>query len=182
MGGLAVANPIYREVIPRVLAGGPQDSLPRILPTWLRPDSRLDPERLLQAFLSFWRQHGQPLLASAPYHEVAPHLVLMAFLYRVANMGGTLEREYAIGSGRMDICLRFGPDTLAMELKVWRDGEGDPLSEELAQLDGYLSSLGLETGWLVIFDRRSGQPPIRERTTTEQATTPGGRIVTVIRG
>ncbi len=63
------------------------------------------------AFLAFWRQHGQPLLGSAPYHEIAPHLVLMAFLHRVVNGGGTLEREYAIGSGRMDLCLRYrGPD------------------------------------------------------------------------
>jgi len=100
----------------------------------------------------------------------------------VANAGGRLEREYAIGSGRMDICLRYGPDTLAMELKVWRDREKDPLAEGLAQLDGYLSGLGLETGWLVIFDRRSGLPPISERTTTEPATTPAGRPVTVIRG
>ncbi len=29
-GGLIIANPIYREVIPRVLTGGSQDSLPRI--------------------------------------------------------------------------------------------------------------------------------------------------------
>lgn len=48
-------------------------------------------EQLLWAFLSFWRQHGQPLLKSAPYHESAPHLVLMAFLPRVVNGGGTLE-------------------------------------------------------------------------------------------
>jgi type II secretory pathway predicted ATPase ExeA len=188
-GGLVVANPIYREVIPRVLAGGPQDSLPLIQPTWLQPNGRLDVDRLLQAFLAFWRRHGQPLLGSAPYHEIAPHLVLMAFLHRVANAGGTLEREYAIGSGRMDICLRYGPvlskaegpDTLAMELKVWRDGEGDPLSAGLEQLDRYLSGLGLESGWLVIFDRREGQPPISERTTTTAATTPAGRAVTVIR-
>ncbi len=93
------------------------------------PDGRLDMERLLEAFLAFWRQHGQPLLGTAPYHEIAPHLVLMAFLHRVANGGGTLEREYAIGTGRMDLCLRYGPDTLALELKVWRDGEKDPLDE-----------------------------------------------------
>jgi hypothetical protein len=49
-------------------------------------------------------------------------------------------------------------------------------------LDGYLSGLGLESGWLVIFDRRSGLPPIAERTATEPATTPSGRRVTVIRG
>jgi hypothetical protein len=180
-GGLVIANPIYHEVLPRVLAGGPVASLPHIQPTWLRPDGRLDPERLLDAFLAFWRRHGQPLLGSAPYHEIAPHLVLMAFLHRVANAGGTLEREYAIGSGRMDVCLRYGLDMLAMELKVWRDGERDPLNEGLEQLDGYLSGLGLESGWLVIFDRRSGQPPISERTTASQATSPGGREITVIR-
>jgi hypothetical protein len=29
-GGLVIANPIYREVLPRALAQGPQDSLPII--------------------------------------------------------------------------------------------------------------------------------------------------------
>ena len=32
----------------------------------------------------------------------------MAFLQRVINGNGTLEREYAIGRGRMDLCLRYG--------------------------------------------------------------------------
>ncbi len=181
-GGLVMANPIYREVVPRALAGGPQDSLPHIQPTWLRPDGSLDTEQLLEAFLAFWRRHGEPLLRSAPYHEIAPHLVLMAFLHRVANAGGTLEREYAIGSGRMDLYLRYGSETLAMELKVWHDKQADPLDEGLKRLDKYLSGLELDTGWLVIFDRRSGMPPISERTTTEPAITPGGRAVTVIRG
>jgi len=180
-GGLAVANPIYREVIPRVLAGGPQASLPHIRPTWLRPDGSLEPGRLLEAFLAFWRQHGQPLLGSAPYHEIAPHLVLMAFLHRVVNGGGRLEREYAIGSGRMDLCLRYGEVTLGIELKVWRDGQGDPLEEGLGQLDAYLTGLGQETGWLVIFDRRSGQPAISQRTSSMAAVSPAGRSVTVIR-
>ncbi len=183
---LEIANPIYREVIPRSLAGTAQASLPRLQPTWLRPDGSLDPDKLLEAFLAFWRQHGQPLLGSAPYHEIAPHLVMMAFLHRVANAGGTLEREYAIGSGRMDLCLRYGPrgseTTLGIELKVWREGKADPLRQGLSQLDEYLSGLRQETGWLVIFDRRSGLPEISERTATETATTPSGRTVTVIRG
>jgi hypothetical protein len=180
--GLVIANPIYQEVLPRVLADTPLASLPYLQPIWLTAEGQLDIDQLLAAFLAFWRQHGQPLLKSAPYHEIAPHLVLMAFLHRVVNGGGTLEREYAIGSGRMDLCLRYGPATIAMELKVWRDNEKDPLAEGLAQLDSYLSGLGQETGWLVIFDRRSDLPPIAERTTTELATTPAGRAVTVVRG
>jgi hypothetical protein len=180
-GGLVVSNPIYREVLPHVLAATAIASLPRIVPTWLTSEGRLDAVRLLDAFLSFWRQHGEPLLRAAPYAEIAPHIVLMAFLHRVVNGGGSIEREYAIGRDRMDLCLRYGLDTLGIQLKVWRNRRPDPLTVRLAQLDGYLAGLGLSTGWLVIFDQRSGQPPIAERTGAEVATTPTGRQVTLIR-
>ncbi|WP_353259738.1 AAA-like domain-containing protein [Prochlorothrix hollandica] len=182
LGGLIIANPIYKEVLPRVLSQGSQDSLPQIQPSWLNADHSLNPHQLLEAFLEFWRQHGEPLFKSAPYHEIAPHLVLMAFLHRVVNGGGSLEREYAIGSGRMDVCLRYGGVTLGMELKVWREGKPDPMGKGLEQIDKYLAGLGLETGWLVIFDRRPGLPPLEDRTTTESAVSPGGRSIVVIRG
>jgi hypothetical protein len=180
-GGLVIANPIYREVILRVLSSGPSDSLPQIQPIWLKPDGRLDPDRLLDAFLSFWRQHGEALLGAAPYYEIAPQLVLMAFLHRVVNGGGTLEREVAIGSGRIDLCLRHGPDVLAMELKVWRDKRRDPRDEGLAQIDAYLTGLGLDTGWLVIFDRRKRRSPVEKRLCVERGKTPTGREIKVIR-
>jgi hypothetical protein len=100
----------------------------------------------------------------------------------VVNGGGSLEREYAIGSGRMDICLRYGQVTLGMELKVWKPGRPDPLAQGLEQLDRYLAGLGLDRGWLVIFDQRPDQPPLEERTTATTVTSPGGRGITVIRG
>ena len=181
-GGIEVSNPIYQEVIPRSLSQVPQDALPQIYPTWLTEEGELDTQQLLDAFLAFWRQHGEPLLKSAPYHEIAPHLVLMAFLHRVVNGGGSIEREYAIGRDRMDLCVRYGHATLAIEIKVWRDGRKDPLSAGLEQLDRYLNGLGLEEGWLVIFDRRADLPPIAERTSVETSTTPQGKNVTVIRG
>ncbi|MEM7536336.1 MAG: hypothetical protein AAF639_29405 [Chloroflexota bacterium] len=179
--GLVIANPIYKEVIPRMLASGPQDSLPMIQPTWLNPDGSLNITQLLDAFLAFWRRHGQPLLKSASYHEIAPHLVMMAFLHRVVNGNGKIDREYAIGMGRLDLYLTDGDIELAMELKVWRDGEKDPLADGLIQLDTYLKGLTLDSGWLVIFDQRSGLPDIADRTTTELMQTPSGREVTLIR-
>jgi len=45
----------------------------------------------------------------------------------------------------------------------------------LAQLDKYLDGLGLETGWLVIFDRRPGLSTMGERVETEEALSPAGR-------
>lgn len=181
-GGLEIANPIYREVLPRVLSRVPQAALPMIAPSWLDDRGQLVPEALLDAFLAFWRQHGEPLLKSVAYHEIAPHLVMMAFLHRVVNGGGSLEREYAIGTDRMDLCLRYGAIILGIELKVWRQGRPDPVAAGLVQLDKYLAGLGLDTGWLVIFDQRQGLGAIGDRTTTELASTANGREITVIRG
>jgi hypothetical protein len=69
-GGLVLANPIYQEILPRVLAQGPQDSLPLIAPSWLTDKGELNIDRLLQAFLDFWLQHGEALrLQSLMYNR-----------------------------------------------------------------------------------------------------------------
>ena len=44
-GGLVVANPIYREVLARVLTTVPRASLPQIAPAWLRADGHEHCER-----------------------------------------------------------------------------------------------------------------------------------------
>jgi hypothetical protein len=180
-GGLVITNPIYREVLPRTLSLGPQDSLPMIHPSWLKSDGAMDLVALRDAFLAFWLQHGEPLLKSAPYAEIAPHLVMMAFLDRVANGGGTLDREYAIGRDRMDLCLRYREVTLGIEIKVWRSGRPDPLTRGLTQLDGYLERLNQAFGWLVIFDHRANLSELEERLNTSVVQSPGGRSITLIR-
>jgi hypothetical protein len=50
----------------------------------------------------------------------------------------------------------------------------------LVQLDHYLSGLGLDSGWLVIFDRRAGQPPIEARTAFDEVRSPADRRIAVI--
>lgn len=105
-----------------------------------------------------------------------------ADLHRVVNGGGTIEREYAIGRGRMDLHVCKGEDRFAVEIKVWRaDGDVDPLGAGLEQIEEYLSGLNLDTGWLVIFDRRPSAPPLSQRFGASPATTPRGKVVVVIR-
>lgn len=64
---------------------------------------------------------------------------------------------------------------------MWRPGQRDPAEEGLAQLDRYLDRLDLETGYLVIFDRRPEAAPMEERVRFDQDRTPAGRQVTVLR-
>jgi AAA domain len=180
-GGLVIANPIYREVLPRVLTGTTMASLPQITPTWLTSEGELNVDALLEAFIDFWRQHGEPLLGTTSYHEIAPHIVLMSFLHRVINGGGTLEREYAIGSGRMDLCLKYKKVTLGIEVKVWREKVKDPEEQGLNQLEGYLERIKADYGWLFVFDRRKNAPAFIERLGTKTAMTQKGRSVIIIR-
>ncbi|MBO4272715.1 AAA family ATPase [Microbispora triticiradicis] len=187
---LEVANPIYREVILRVL-GNPSEHYVMADPhSFVLPDGRFDLPRLLEAFVVFWREHGEVLIRQEGYHEAACQIILMAFLHRLVNGGGYLDREYAAGTKRLDVLIRWpytGPEgerhmqREAMELKVRRAGENDPTSDGLAQLDLYLDRLTLSTGVLVIFDRRPEAPPWKERGSFEQTTTPSGRQVTVLR-
>ncbi len=190
---LRIANPIYEDALPRALAATIQLGLPATVVGWLGPEGQLVTARLLAGFLDFWQRHGRALIHTAPYHAVAPHLVLMAWLHKVCNGGGSLEREFAIGTGRMDLCLRYGAVVLGIELKVWRAGRADPLEEGLVQLDGYLAGLRIQTGWLVIFDCRTAPDSTRspgskrrvqspEPTTTAEArTSPAGHTITVVR-
>ncbi|MGQ4600549.1 AAA family ATPase [Nocardia sp. R6R-6] len=185
-----VANPIYNEVIVRVLGNGVESVILAEPSSFRLPDGRLDFPRLLTEFTGFWMLNGEILAAQQGYHEAAAQLVMMAFLHRIVNGGGYIDREYGVGRGRIDLLIRQ-PYTdanghrawqrEALELKVWRDRESDPLTDGLGQLDGYLDRFGLRTGVLVIFDRRSQAEPIDRRTAFSEATTPAGRRVTLLR-
>jgi hypothetical protein len=187
-----IANPIYREVIVRVLAAAVEGNVQVDPRSFVATDGRLDLHRILTEFAAFWREHGEVLAAGMSYHEVAPQLVLMAYLQRVVNGGGQIEREIGVGRGRVDLCIRWpyrAPDGRreiqreAVELKVWAAGRPDPLDRGLEQLETYLDQLGLDRGVLAIFDRRPEAPPIEERTRFEEARTPRrGLAVTVLRG
>jgi hypothetical protein len=189
---IRIANPIYREVIVRVLAAAVEGNMQTDPRSFVAADGRLDLRRILNEFAAFWREHGEVLAAGMPYHEVAPQLVLMAYLQRVVNGGGQIEREVGVGRGRIDLCLRWPyriPDGAravqreALELKVWAPGKPDPLPQGLKQLEGYLDQLGLDHGALAVFDRRPEAAPIEERTRFEEARTPRrGYPVTVLRG
>jgi AAA domain-containing protein len=187
---VAIANPIYREVILRVLGTYVQRQVAVDRRSFVLPNGQLEFRRLLEDFVDFWRQNAEVLVKGTVYHEVAPQLVIMAYLQRIVNGGGFIDREYGLGYRRVDLLVRWpyldgdgkrAVQREAVELKVWRTGKPDPLDEGLGQLDSYLDRLGLEHGTLVIFDRRRTNQPLPDRIAFGAAVTPSRRSVTLLR-
>ena len=112
---LAVANPIYREVIPRDLTWTTQETFPHDPAWYVAPDGRLLSDRLLAEFQTFFREHSEHWVERFQYKEAGPQLLLQAFLQRIVNSGGRIEREYGLGRMRVDLLIVW---------PVRGDGEG----------------------------------------------------------
>jgi hypothetical protein len=185
------ANPIYREVIVRVLSSNYQDSIATDPRSFVRPDGSFDLPHVLEEFTDWWIQNGEQLTSTGHYSEAAAQLILQGYLQRAVNGTGTIDREYAIGTGRVDLHLRWPyttPDGVrhvqreGFEIKVWRTNRANPQPAALRQLDRYLDRLQLDTGVLAIFDQRRSAPSIDLRTGLSTVTSPAGRIITLLTG
>jgi hypothetical protein len=151
-GELQIANPIYREVIPRALTWTQQIGMHQPTEWYVRADGSLDMPKLMAAWQTFWRKDGHLAAEGFGYREAGPHLMLMAFLQRVINGGGRVEREYGLGRGALDLMIAWKEDRHAIEVKIRRDTETE--GEALEQVVRYLDLAQLDEGWLVLFDLR----------------------------
>ena len=156
-GHLQIANPIYQEIIPRVLAGSAQDSIVQETKWYVLPDGRLDMDKLLTAFQQFFREHSESWVERFDYKEAGPQLLMQAFLHRVVNGGGRIEREYGLGRGRTDLLVLWPypkcVQRIVLELKVLRKALEKTITEGLAQTLEYGERCNADEMHFVVFDR-----------------------------
>ena len=169
---LRIANPIYAEVVPRELTAAAQEGLVQDLAWYVDAGGGLLVDKLLTAFQAFFREHSEHWVARFDYREAGPQLLLQAFLQRVVNGGGRIEREYGLGRGRTDLLIVWpqrasgadaaGPIRLVerkfvIECKVLRKSLERTIRDGLEQTAAYMDRCAAEAGHLVVFDR--GETP-----------------------
>jgi hypothetical protein len=164
---VAIANRIYAEVIPRELTWVAQTRITRQQAGFVRADRSLDIPKLLAAFQQFFREHSDAWLKGFDYREAGPQLLLQAFLQRIVNGGGRIDREYGLGLKRTDLYIQWpldekqgylGPvQRIVLELKLWRSGPLEKVLETgIAQTADYAGQCRANEAHLLIFDRRAG--------------------------
>ncbi len=157
-----IANGIYREIIPRELTWSDQSSLTQEPQWYENEDGSIDMEKLLLDFQQFFRQNADSWIARFDYAEAGPQLLLQAFLQRIVNGGGYIDREYGIGRKRTDLLIRKpltdhygGPvQRIVLELKILRGALEPTIERGLQQTSEYMDLVGaVDEGHLIIFDR-----------------------------
>ena len=153
----SIANPVYSEVIAREVTYSTQLAIPKPEWKWQNDDGSLDMDTLMHEFQKFWRRHSQIWESRSDYTEAFPHLLLMAFLQRVTNGGGYIDREYAAGRGRMDLALHYNNRRYIIEVKLIHDYDTpETVREEgMRQIARYRDTIDpAAPSYLAIFDRR----------------------------
>ena len=169
--GPQIANPIYGEIIPRELTFVTQLNFESTFQSawYIQSNGRLDLPKLLTAFQQFFREHSESWVERFDYKEAGPQLLLQAFLQRIVNGGGRVEREYGLGRKRTDLLVLWPTATPnaegktyvqrgVIELKVLHKSLEATLAEGLAQTWEYADRCDAEEAHLVIFDRTPAKP------------------------
>ena len=180
---VAIANPIYREVIPRTLNINMQYNIAaRVQSEWyIGADGSLDMHKLLANFQQFFRETSESWIERFHYKESGPQLILQAFLQRVVNGGGRIEREYGLGRGRTDLLVQWPLDSeqgflgpvqrIVIELKIQHKSLETTIAAGLEQIYDYNQRVGSEQAHLIIFNRDPDTPweqKCFQRTTSHQ--------------
>jgi hypothetical protein len=150
------ANPIYREIITRILTIGFSVGINQDIAqtSWyLNSDGNLDMDKLLDAFTDFYRWNSESWIDRYKYKEAGHQLFLMAFLQRIINGGGRIEREMATGNGRTDLVIFWKTQVITIEIKMHHDARSEP--QGIQQLARYLDRLGQKTGYMVFLEKKS---------------------------
>ena len=163
-----IANAIYQEIIPREITATIQDTITHQQAWYLTPQNRLDVEKLLSAFQQFFRENADIWLQGLAYKEAGPHLILQAFLQRIINGGGRIQREYALGRKYTDLFIEWPVDPeagfhgevqrIVIELKILYSNLDKTIADGVEQVSQYAQQCAAIEAHLLIFNRQSEKP------------------------
>ena len=196
-GQIRIANAIYREIIPRELNYSTQVTISHEPSWYILEDGLLDMKKLLSAFQDFFQEHSEHWIERFDYKEAGPQLLIQAFLQRIVNGGGRIEREYGLGRMRTDllviwpvkeqnmddrlqmtegigyqsssICYPVKIQRVVIELKILYKSMAKTIDAGLKQTWEYMDRCRADEGHLVIFDRSTKKSWKKKRFVIEKS-------------
>ena len=158
-GTLKIHNRIYREIIADMMIsewrtgnfreGGRNTDVFDYVSQYHLPNKGLDMQKVLVNFQTFMKKEYNE--KDRAFLERDGRLIFLAFIKPIINgVGFDFKEPQVSEEKRLDVVITYHQHLYVAELKIWH---GDAAHEKgLTQLADYLDRLGLEAGYLLIFD------------------------------
>lgn len=102
---IEISNGRYKEIIPRSLFAPIEHIIGLAEADCMSDDGSVDTVKMIRSFQSFFRNHIDRLVRLIDYGQAGYTIVFQALLQKLADYGGRIDRDYALGLGR--VVLRF---------------------------------------------------------------------------
>jgi AAA-like domain len=158
-GMLKIHNRIYREIIAEMMISEWRTDtiIHRTMNTdafdlvsqYRLPNNALDMQKVLEQFQVFMKKEYSS--KNREFLERDGRLIFLAFMRPILNGAGYDFKEPQISEEkRLDVVMTYHQHQYVAELKIWHGAAAH--EKGLDQLVDYLDRLGLDTGFLLIFD------------------------------
>jgi AAA-like domain len=158
-GTVVIHNRIYRERIANYMISDwriahlvqdkPNNDVFENVSQYHLPNKGLDMQKVLENFQAFMKKEYSS--KDRTFLEREGRMIFLAFMRPILNGAGYDFKEPQVSEEkRLDVVITYHQHLYVAELKIWHGEEAH--QKGLAQLTDYLDTLGLDTGYLLIFD------------------------------
>ena len=156
-GEVDIANEIYREIIPRALIYPTQMLIRYNLSWYMEEDGSLNIRKIIRLFQVFFKKHYEQWVRRFSYKEAGASLLLQAFLQRIIDGGGRIERKYGLGRGYITLVVlwpyRKKVQKAVIDIRYLNYSYKELVKEGVEKLVETLKSMSISNGHLIIFNR-----------------------------
>ncbi|MBN2532404.1 MAG: ATP-binding protein [Spirochaetales bacterium] len=154
-GEVDIANEIYREVIPRALIYPTQLLIRYNLSWYMEEDGSLNIRKILRLFQLFYKKHYEQWIKRFSYKKAGASLLIQAFLQRIIDGGGRIERIYGLGREYITLIIQWPyrdkNQNIVIDIRYIGDSLDDPVQTGTECLLAFLKSKSIASGHLIIF-------------------------------
>jgi AAA+ ATPase superfamily predicted ATPase len=155
-GEVDIANEIYREVIPRALIYPTQMLIRYNLSWYMEKDGSLNIRKILRLFQVFFKKHYDQWVRRFSYKEAGASLLLQAFLQRIIDGGGKIERKYGLGRGYTTLIIKWPyKDEIqkaVIDIHYLTRGFKELAKDSMETMVETLKTMSINNGHLIIFN------------------------------
>ncbi|MBN1696526.1 MAG: ATP-binding protein [Spirochaetales bacterium] len=154
---IGIANEIYKEIIPRSLIYSTQLLIRYDLDLFSEEDGMLNMRKIIKSFQNFYNKYFRRWAERFSYQQAGAFLFFQAFLQRIIDGGGKIQREYGIGRKFTTLTIswpyRQSIQKNLIDLHFFKPPLKEQMRKSVEELTVQMKERKISDGYVIIFSK-----------------------------